>query len=272
MQNRRGLIFLTLAVAMGVAAAKISTQMVEAPSAEGATAIDMATVVVTRTDVAIASELTQEHLETIEWPAAHLPPGALNSVDLAVGRIARRPLSAGEAVTLTALFDAGAAGGLRAVIAKDKRAVSVKVDNVISVAGFVTPGSRVDVLATIRRVDLERALPFSKVILQDIKVLAVDQKLEEAKAGDPELVNVVTLEVNPVQAEHLIYSAHEGRLQLALRSPGDHVVVPNVSIGVRDVLGKQAQKPTQVAKNSYVPRTRPSVQLISGSKVQVKRF
>ena len=96
------------------------------------------------------------------------------------------------------------------MITPKHRAVSVKVDNVIGVAGFVTPGARVDVLVTLARVDLSDALPFSKVFLQNIRVLAVDQKLEEVKSGDPELVSVVTLEVTPVQAEHLTYAAHEG--------------------------------------------------------------
>jgi pilus assembly protein CpaB len=107
---------------------------------------------------------------------------------------------------------------------------------VIGVAGFVVPGSRVDVMATIRRVDQDRAIPFSKLILQDVRVLAVDQKLEEVKSGEPELVNVVTLEVDPLQAEHLIYAAHEGRLQLALRAPGDDAEIATRSIGVADLL------------------------------------
>jgi pilus assembly protein CpaB len=225
-------------------------------------------VVITRIDVPVASSLAREQLDTVDWPADHIPSGAILSVDQAVDRIVRRPLAKGEPVLEAALFEPGSAGGLRAVISPEYRAVSVKVDNVIGVAGFVTPGARVDVLATIRRVDRERALPYAKVILQDVRVLAVDQKLEEVQSGDPELVNVVTLEVDPIQAEHLIYAAHEGRLQLALRSPGDDKEVATRSIGVADVLG--GQQP--VATTSAPRRARTAVQVLKGSSLETKTF
>ncbi len=272
MKNRRGLIFLGLALVMGIAAARISTQMAASPVTESTASAEVVSLVVVRTNLAVASTLSAAQLETVEWPADHIPAGALRTIDQAVGRVVRRPIGAGEPVVDIALFDVGASGGLRAVISPEKRAVSVKVDNVIGVAGFVSPGSRVDVLATIRRVDLERALPYSKVILQDVRVLAVDQKLEEIKSGDPELVNVVTLEVDPKQAEHLVYAAHEGRLQLALRSPGDRLDVPTTSIGVADVLGEVRQKSKRVANQSHAPIAQASVELVSGSAVEVKTF
>jgi pilus assembly protein CpaB len=207
--------------------------------------------------------LTRDQLRLTEWPSAHLPFGALGSFEQAVDRVARRPLAAGEAVLETALFDTGAAGGLLAVISPEHRAVSVKVDSVIGVAGFVTPASWVDVLATLRRVDRKNALPYSKVILQNVRVLAVDQKLEEAKSGEPELVSVVTLEVDPVQAEHLVYAAHEGRLQLAMRSPGDDASVSTRSVGVADVLGE---------RRTATRRAGRLVQVISGSRLTTRRF
>ncbi len=272
MKNRRGLIYLGLALVMGLSAARISTQMVARPVTEGTTDPELVSLVVVRMDLAVASTLSSAQLDTVEWPAEHIPAGALRSIEQAVGRVVRRPLGAGEPVVEMALFDIGASGGLRAVISPKMRAVSVKVDNVIGVAGFVSPGARVDVLATLRRVDLKRALPFSKVILQDVRVLAVDQKLEEIKSGDPELVNVVTLEVDPIQAEHLVYAAHEGRLQLALRSPGDSLIVPSRSVSVADVLGEPRQTTTRIAKQSHIRSVKTSVELISGSAVEIKTF
>jgi pilus assembly protein CpaB len=258
------LIFIGLALAMGIAAAWVTERFVATSSPESA-AVATTSVVVARASVPLAASLTREHLDTVEWPNRLVPSGTLRSVDQAVGRVVRRPLAPGEPILEVALFETGTSGGLRAVIDKTRRAVSVKVDNVIGVAGFVTPGARVDVLATLRRVDHSRALPYSKIILQNIRVLAVDQKLEEAKSGDPELVSVVTLEVEPMQAEHLIYAAHEGRLQLAMRSPGDDENVALVSVGVGDVLGEKRS----VARKG---RAGAAVQIINGSRIDTKRF
>jgi Flp pilus assembly protein CpaB len=126
-------------------------------------------------------------------------------------------------------------------------------------------------MATVRRVDTDDSLPFSKVILQDVRVLAIDQKLEEARDGEAQLVSVVTLEVRPDAAQKLIYSAHEGRLQLALRTPGDDELVELASTGVRDVLGapKRASAPQAIARSGSGG---PAVQVIRGSKVETKTF
>jgi pilus assembly protein CpaB len=271
MQNRRGFIFLGLAVVMGLTAAWITTEL--APDSAEANIAEARTtpVVVVRSDVPVASSLKDTQLKLVDWPSEHVPAGTLRSIEDAKERIARRPLAQGEPVLEASLYPTGATGGLGAVIADKHRAVSVKVDNVIGVAGFVVPGSRVDVMATIRRVDLARAIPFSKVILQDVRVLAVDQKLEEVKSGKPELVNVVTLEVRPVQAEHLIYAAHEGRLQLALRSPGDDAKVATRSIGVADVLDGPASSKKPTARRA-VASSHLKIKIIRGTEVEVKKF
>lgn len=267
MKNRRALIFLGLAVAMGLTAAWITSEF--APSSAVAEHITLQTtpVVVVRSDVPVASNLTNAQLTLVDWPAEHVPVGAIHSIADATNRVTRRPLAQGEPVLEASVFASGAAGGLGAVISEKYRAVSVKVDNVIGVAGFVVPGSRVDVMATIRRVDRQNALPYSKVILQDVRVLAIDQKLEEVKSGEPEIVNVVTLEVTTPQAEHLVYAAHEGRLQLALRSPGDDIQVATRSIGVADILdGPRSSKKRPVA--SYHSR----VKIIRGTKVEDRKL
>ena len=267
MQKRRGLIFLGLAVIMGLTAVWITAEF--SPNSAGANIAEVQTtpVVVVRADVPVASSLTPAQLMLVDWPSEHLPAGTLRSIDEATTRIARRPLAQGEPVLEATLYPIGAAGGLGAVITDKHRAVSVKVDNVIGVAGFVVPGSRVDVMATIRRVDRSPSLPYSKVILQDVRVLAVDQKLEEVKSGEPELVNVVTLEVSPKQAEHLIYAAHEGRLQLALRGPGDDAEVATRSIGVADIMDNPRS-----AKAPVVAFAQPRMKIVRGTKVENKKF
>lgn len=266
MQNRRGLFFLALAVVLGLAAAWIAGLATRGTPAARAEEIRTTPVVLARMDVGTAAVLSANQLEVVDWPAAHVPPGALTGADAAAGRVTRRPVAKGEPILEMALFEPGAEAGLGAVIAADHRAVSVKVDSVIGVAGFVKPGARVDVLATLRRVDRERAIPMSKVILQGVRVLAVDQKLEEARDREPELVNVVTLEVGPEDAQRLIYAAHEGRLQLALRTPGDDEVVETRGVDVADLLGGgKGPAPRAV-------RSGPVVQVIRGSQVETKTF
>jgi pilus assembly protein CpaB len=269
MDTRRGPIFLILALAMGVAAAWFTQRMVSKPAPEQVAAPRTTPVVVVRADVAVATSLTNDQLTTTEWPADHVPHAALTRIEQAVGRVVRRPLAEGEPVLTTALFETGAPGGLPAVIEHGERAVTVKVDNVIGVAGFVTPGARVDVLATMRRVDREKAIPYSRVILQNVRALAVDQKLEEAKPGEPEVVSVVTLEVTPVQAEHLIYAAHEGRLQLAMRSPGDVEEIKSHSVSVADLLGDEG---TKSAVRPAAARAGGAIEIIDGNQLRTTRF
>ena len=148
------------------------------------------------------------------------------------------------------------------VISEKKRAVSVKVDPVVGVAGFITPGTHVDVLATLK----DARTPQSRAVLQDIPVLAIDQRLQEAKDGEPELVNVVTLEVTPEDSEKLVYAAHNGQLQLALRGPADHEIVKTSGISVNDLVGRP--KVRRIASRG--PST--SVEVIKGSGRSVKTF
>jgi pilus assembly protein CpaB len=269
MQRRRGILFLTLAILLGLGAAWMAHR---SSTPRGPAQVATMPVVVARLDVTTASSLEAPALATVEWPRELVPAGALHSVEAAAGRVARRPIAAGEPILESALFERGTPGGLGAVIEPTHRAVSVKVDSVIGVAGFVKPGSRVDVLTTLRRVDQEKALPISKLILQDVRVLAVDQKLEEARDGKPELVNVVTLEVDPTQAERLIYAAHEGRVQLALRTPGDDEEVDTLGAAVGDVLGERRAPQSVGAKPRQVARAGTTVQVLRGSKIETQTF
>jgi pilus assembly protein CpaB len=266
MQNQRAIVFLLLAVLLGLGAAVSVQRWLSGQKPEVVEGVvQTVPVLVARTDIAIGTQLIDKQLKTAEWPTRYVPDGVFSEPEMLAGRVLRRPVAAGEPLLEALLLPEGSEAGLLAVISENMRAVSVKVDPVVGVAGFVKPGTHVDVMVTVRRIDQPKPLPYSKVILQDVRVLAIDQKMEEARNGGPELVSVVTLEVNPKQAEKLIYSAHEGRVQLALRNPGDREIVKTSSAGVVDVLGRRKPK----ARNG---RRSETVQVIKGSKVSVKSF
>jgi pilus assembly protein CpaB len=264
-KNRRAILFFGLAVLCAAAAAYTAKNLVQNGSAVAAVpVIETTKVVIARADLSAGAAIRSEQLVAAEWPDDYLPENTFQAPTELAGRVPRRAISAGEPLIAGLLHPVGADAGLVSVIGSEVRAVSVKVDPVIGVAGFVRPGTRVDVLATLRRIDLTKKLPYSKVILQDVKVLAIDQQMETASDRDPEIVSVVTLEVTPKQAEKLIYSAHEGKLQLALRGPGDHEILKTQAVGVADLLGTRKRK--------SVARPQQRVEVVSGSNVNTKRF
>jgi pilus assembly protein CpaB len=137
--------------------------------------------------------------------------------------------------------------------------MAVKVDPVVIVAGFVRPGSRVDVIATMKTE--QGALPYSGMILQDLKVLAIDQKLEQGEGDAAELGSVVTLEVAPAEAQKLAYAANEGTLQLVLRNP-----IAQEKTRLPGVTGKDVMPEPEPAGPGS--RGRPRIEAIRGAQLQ----
>jgi pilus assembly protein CpaB len=266
MTNRRAIVFFILAAALAIGAVFTARSVLEqrAPVATAAV-VETTPVAVARADLQVGTALSERQVELVEWPKQFLPEGSFRAAEALEGRVLRRALALGEPILAASLLPKGSAAGLSSIIEVTKRAVSVKVNPVIGIAGFVKPGSRVDVLVTLRRVDQSKKLPYSKIVLQDILVLAIDQILEQVKNGEPKLVNVVTLEVEPPHAEKLIYAAHEGRLQLALRNPADHEEVKTVMVGVADLLG------TKRRAGRSGP-ARPRVEVLKGSKRTIKKL
>lgn len=245
MPNRRGLLYLILSVISGVCAVLLARTWLASQVPERAAMIDTTPVVVAATHAPAGSVLVESRVEVVDWPTAYLPEGVIDDPSRVRDRVLRRAILEGEPLLESALLPEGAEAGLHSLIRRDRRAMSVEVDAVIGVAGWVKPGTRVDVLATVRRVDWERPVPYSQVILQDVLVLAIDQKLEQADAGEAEIVSVVTLEVTPDQAQRLAYVAAEGTLQLALRNPEDSDLVPTRSVAVADLVHVGEETPAQ---------------------------
>jgi pilus assembly protein CpaB len=187
------------------------------------------TVVIADAEISSGTALDPKMLKVVNWPKSLSPPQAATSVQQVANRVNLMPLSKGEPVLLSKLAPEGTSAGLGGLLPPGKNAYTVKVDDVIGVAGFVQPGDYVDVVMLLPSPGGNEAL--SKVILQGIKVLSAGQ-IYEQKSGQnkPTLVNTVTLEVNSQQAEHLNLASIQGKIRLALRSSADKTFNPSPGV------------------------------------------
>lgn len=219
MKRNRLLIVLFVALATGgiagwLALNQLQQQAVASPAPEPRTG--RARMAVAAHDLPMGSLLRTEDVRLIDWPADVLPVGYSGSVAELVGRGLITDVKANEPILSSKLADREAGGGLPILIPDGMRAVSVRVDEVVQVAGFVTAGTRVDVLVT-----LSTESPVTQIILQNVPVLAAGQTIQRDAEGRPQTVTVITLLVSPEDGEKLTLAATQGRIQLALRGQLD---------------------------------------------------
>lgn len=228
-------------------------------------------VVVATRDLELGSALNPSMVQIVSWPAGSVPTGAIDDIKSIDTRVLRTSVQRGEAVLDAKLAPVGTKGGLSAVIGDGKRAITVKVNEVIGVAGFALPGNYVDVLVNIRD---ERDKPVSRIVLEQILVLAVAQEAgrDETK---PKVVNAVTVEVSPDQAERLDLARSIGSLSLALRNQVDRTPVLTSGVRQDDLLRVKAIDPPKVAATASAPRkpsaARPKAAPASAGRVEVIR-
>jgi pilus assembly protein CpaB len=215
MKSKRLLIVLLLAVVTGGLAGYLSLgqlqQAMANPTLEQKGRVRLA---VAARDLPMGAILRTEDVRLLDWPSDVLPLGYAGSAADLVGRGLTTPLRANEPILSSKLADREAGGGLPILIPEGMRAVSVKVDEVVQVAGFVTAGTRVDVLVTLSADGPAQ----TRTILQNIQALAAGQTIQRDMEGKPQSVSVITLLVTPEQGERLALAASEGRIQLALRN------------------------------------------------------
>lgn len=239
----RAAAFWGVAIVAGVGAALLITRHLEQRSA--ATAVASTKVVVAAIDLPLATRLRAEQLTLVDWPASATPPGAIHDLKEATDRILTVHALAGEPVLTGRLAAKGSGNGLAALIPGNMRAIAVHVDDVVGVAGFIHPDDRVDVIATLRPTHPHDAEPVSKVILQNVKVLAVGKELEvsEGNRAQATPTTVATLLVEPDGSEKLALAANEGRIMLTLRSWTDTDQIATGGIKPSVLLGDGAPAP-----------------------------
>jgi len=173
-----------------------------------------ASVVAAAMAIPFATKVDERHLKLVEMPEGLTPDGFFTTVEDVIGKVSTTNISRGE-ILVTERFRTHTTGStLAALVTENMRAVTVRVDDVVGVAGFLLPGNTVDILAS-RKMG-KRAI--TKTILTNIKVLAVDQTAS-SESNEPVIVRAVTLEMKPKQAEVLFQARTEGRIQLTLRNP-----------------------------------------------------
>lgn len=220
MKNKRAVIMMALAVLLGLLAVALAASwLLNAPGASAGR------IVVAKADVDIGQRLTPEMFKLADWPADSVPKGAFTDPAPLGGRVLRSSLLAGEPISEAKLAPAGTLGGLSALITEGKRAITVRVNDVIGVAGFTLPGNYVDIIVSTETMPdpnatRAREQSISKIVLERILVLAVAQEVNRDETK-PKVVNAVTLEVTPSEAEKLDLARSVGTLSLALRNQVD---------------------------------------------------
>lgn len=177
-------------------------------------------VVVASADLTIGTPLTAEDLTVTRWPTSDIPAGTAMDKDALIGRPLIYPVFKGEPILTSKLALEGSGAGLSAVIDEGMRAVSIRVDEVVAVAGFVVAGTHVDIMLTGNPGSGEEQL--TQTILEDVQVLAAGQSIQPDAEGKPQRVNVVTFLCTPDDAAKVILAASEGRIQLVLRNAVDN--------------------------------------------------
>lgn len=176
-------------------------------------------VVIAASDIQLGTKIGDKDVKLVNFPAADLPPNYFQQKSQVIGRGVILPISKGEFVLPNKLAGENAGYGLPALIPPGMRAVSVRVNEVVGVAGFVQPGTRVDVLLTGNPSGGSEQQ--TTTVLENVAVIASGQRLERNTAGEPQMAPVITLLVSPDDAQKLTLASTQGRIQLALRNPLD---------------------------------------------------
>jgi len=250
MRNKRLILALTGAVLCGLLGVMLVTRYLATLQAYQR---DLNNVVVAKAEIPLGAKITVEQLALAPMPNGSAPEGVFRKLDEVAGRVAVTPIGLREPITKLKLAPEGVGAGLQAVIPEGYRALTVKVDDIVGVSGFVMPGSYVDVVAVIVPVAQSAAAqgPISKIVLQNIKVLASGANLDSPQdKRQPADVKAVTLLVTPEQAEKLVLAANESKLQLVMRNYSDQ----------EDSLTRGANKATLLSGESVNPEPAPPSQ------------
>jgi pilus assembly protein CpaB len=274
-RRNRALVLLAFALASGVLAALLALRYLRQQSQPLAAAeAPRSQVVVAARALPVGSVIGEQDVKTIGWSGA-LPAGYLGAPAQAVGRGLLASIEPNEPIMAGKLAAEGAGGGLNIMIDEGMRAISIAVDQVVGVAGFVLPSSRVDVLLTLPNPQQTNE-PTTRIIMQNVRALAAGQTIQQDKEGKPLPVPVVTFLVTPEQAETLALASQQGRIQLTLRNTLDTTATRTSGTRVSALMGQTPRAPAP--RRAARPRTgvetpaQTTVEVYRGGVRSLERF
>ena len=255
----RGSVFLIAAVLAGLVATFAVHRYVIMKTSVPKTATFQ--VAIAATDISPGTSLSGQVVKTVSWPKEVIPPKAATGLKQVEGRVVKVPIPQGNPILFSMLAPEGTAAGLSGTLEDGKRALTVKVDEVAGVAGFIHPGDHIDVLVDLPIKDATDH--FSKTILHDITILTTGQIWEQKGENKPVVVNTVTLEVTPDQSEVLNLASNEGKIRLALRNRNNKTIAQTRGVTTSVLIaGGMPQKEAKVVVQA-APKER-SVEVIKG--------
>jgi pilus assembly protein CpaB len=254
---------LTIAVLAGGSLA-YGTYTYMQPAAPAAADVRTQPVVLAASDLQLGAQVQKDDLMVVPFPEGSVPAGTFSNPDDVVGVGVVSPIVKHEPILKTKLAAKEAGTGLPPVIPEGMRAISVRVDEVIGVAGYVLPGNHVDVVTTASPTS-DHADVTSKIVLSNVQVLTAGTRMEQsAEDGKPVAVNVVTLLVRPEQTERLALASTEGKIQLALRNPLDQGAPETPGIKPAALLGSgSSARPPAPAPRTKPAGTKPAAKVAS---------
>lgn len=209
-------------------------------------------IVVAAAEIPVGSSIQGNQVKTVNWPKASQPQGGFSSPEQVAGRMTLDRYTPGEPIIEAKLVPKGGQPGVLTYrIPEGHRAMTVGVDQVSGVAGFITPGNMVDIVLTISSAGGQSV---SKIVLQDVPILATGQIIEQQKEGKPVVVPTVTMDVTPEDAEKLAIASTQGRLQLVLRRAGDKAVAKTGGATVTKVMGAVSAAEPKAAPQARIAR------------------
>ena len=234
MMSRQSLIALGVAVAFGLVAVFLANTFLNR-SQRQAYAGGTTKVAVAMVPLSYGADITSDKIRFVDYPNTSIPPGAFTSaaqlMPAGKKRVALLPIAVNEPILSGKISAVGAGASIAALLPDGMRAATVKVNAVSGVAGFIQPNDSVDVLITRQVSDANREAQVTDVLLQNVRVIAIDQKSKNT-SGAPDLAKTATLEVSPLDAQKLALGESVGSLSLVLRKPGEqnNPVVETVSL------------------------------------------